>query len=69
MPINHVDEIAYEPAAPPGDTVAGQSAGLQPLLVRDSPTEFGAGLRRGVCALLKPLCIHRVYRVYHGARP
>src|SRR5262249_57939509 len=38
-----------------GLTVAGQSAGLQPLLVRDYPPEFWAGLRRGVCARLKPL--------------
>jgi hypothetical protein len=57
MPINHGGEIAYKPA------------GLQPLLVRDYPTEFGAGLRRGVCAPLTPLCMHRVDRVHHGARP
>jgi hypothetical protein len=56
MPIHQVGEDCLRARrSPGGHTVAGQSAGLQPLLVRDDPTEFGAGLRRGVCALLKPL--------------
>jgi hypothetical protein len=52
-----------------GNTIAGQSAGLQSLLARDYPPEFWAGFRRGPSALPRPLCIHRVYRVHHGAYP